>query len=338
MNALFPLQLAVGDKFDVTFGTAADDKTPVTAITKNAESGAYTMTTLTKGVDGNYYIYLGSAKNGYIGPGADKFLNTFGDGKADIRVWDGGMGIGSATDITKKPRDFKESFLAGKTSDELKAGGTFSVDGYNWTVLAVDEYGNRLVMTDKSVTSMGARVGASTGNYPYNSTAWPARAVSFTNTLSSLKPYMQGVNIPSEMIYTASTLVTASDGLTTCTSSKTGATTFVPSASDINAYVYGNSEAAVKNKLYNGTIYGVRSQVKSSGGTIYGLAVFSSGDSFGDSAVGLGAAEPNYYDQYSSSSYAPRMAAWVRFSDADEVALDRGTTQDALDAWKNTGN
>lgn len=319
VTALFPLQLTVGDKFNLTEGAVADGKTPITGYAK-ADNGAYTMTDLVKGVDGNYYLYLGSAKNGYAAPGPDGFLA--GKTTADLHVWDGGMGVGSSTDQYLYPGDFAETFLKGKTSADLAEGKKLTADGYTWTVVEIDAQGNRLLLTDTGVASMGNRMGASRGNYPYASTNWPGRAAAFTNTLTTLKPYAMGVNLPEEQPYLASEIRTASDGLSTCTGSQAGAVAFVPSASDINTYLYANT--SLRGSIYSGSIYGLRSQVKNAAGTtIFGAAVYSRDGTF-NSDVGLGTetggSYPAFYDQYHSTNYYPRMALWVRFSDADQLA------------------
>lgn len=280
--------------------SAAQDNLPVTV---GADSERYLKHAM-PAPDGAVY-YTRAGDDGLLGVAPDETR------------WPGPDGlIGTEDDRENR---WLESFLPNEFSG--KPGATLTADGLAWTVIAADEKGDLLLLTDKGVESMGARTSAQTGNYPYASTVWPGRAATFTDGLTNLKPYAMDAQLPVEGAYTAAELRAAKDGLSVCLETKQNTAAFVPSASDMNVYIYQNTALTPDQKakiLYNGSIYSIRSQVKHTNGiTIYGAAVYSSDVSFDSSLSGLGT-EPGafvcYYDQWhSTAKYYPRMALWVRF-------------------------
>lgn len=277
---------------------------------------------VTTGVDGGRYLpqampnpdgavyYARAGENGLLGVAPDETR------------WPGPDGmIGTADDAARR---WAEDFLPDSFTG--KVGEKFSADGYNWTVLNVDPAGNRLILTDERIESMGARAAETTGYFPYASTGWPARAAAFTATLTNLEPYAMGVNLPQEEAYNlAAELRAALNGLSTCSGSKSGATAFVPSASDVNTYIYA-SPALRASSLYIGATYSTRSQVMNADGTVYNAVVHTKDTTFySSSGTGLGT-DVGDFVCYSARSHTlsdfPRMALWVRFGDAKgEVPL-----------------
>ena len=320
VNSLFPLQLTVGDKFDITGGdtTTGSDNKPVTAAVTGytkADNGAYTMTDLVKGVDGNYYIYLGSDKAGYVGPGADKFLGAVKDGTvADARAWDGGMGIGSATDKAVYPGDFAEPFLAGKSTADLAEGGTFTADGKTWVVLKVDEYGNRLIMSQNHdvFSTFGA-------NNTYTGSTLQNAMKTFTSSkVPTLKPYIQDAGTPVE------TYTTATGAWSTSIPVQEGALSY--------ALATKNSPMAFALSQSEFSAYDVQGKTSNNGKGSWFWTRTPSGDGKAAVFYKTGTAVAEFRENTVGSNNACLPAMWVRFSDADLIATASAAQ---LDAWKS---
>lgn len=301
ISAVFPLQLAVGDRFDLTGGeTVHGETSPITGYTKSTE-GKYTLAGVTVGADGKCYLYLGSERLGYIGPGADGYLGgtAVGGADTDVRTWTGGE-IGGGTDTTQFPGDFSsEPFLKGWLSEELASGRVFTADGFGWVVLDVDEYGNRLIAaTDTNIeTSFNPGLDSN-----YTGSRLETLALAFpTKSAPSLKPYVLPVD------YTQASLTTVG------TAYEGGS--FALSLADYKKY------KAILDANWPKVYYGLRDDNGS--GTV--LSVWHGGTVF----------QTPYVRADKQMPFRPAM--WVRFSDADEVALASGTTQAELDAWKATG-
>ena len=282
--ALFPLDLQVNqenNKFQPTFGNMTEGIVPVTGYTKVTDGGAdnanaYLMPQLTVGRDGNNYIYLGTEKLGYIGPGKDGILADAGT-VADVRVWPSALGIGTPQDIHEPPSDFTEPFLKGKSLDDLAVGGTFDVDGYTWVVLDIDDYGNRLITTTAPAGS------GALGNTFYTGSAGYTAHTNMLNRMTTIKPYAQKVDLPQNYLSSVGT-------------------TYGPIAFPLSKAEYDKYQTTL-DANWTGGIYWLRSN---SANANYGDFVqFNTTTKKGTTS---------YSGVNNSTSWRPAM--WVKFSDA----------------------
>lgn len=308
--ALFPTQLTTGEKFDVTFGTDAQSTT-VTGYAK-AENGAYTFAEPVKGIDGNLYIYLGAgmeesaaAKAGYLAVGGDNYLGNTGD----TRRWAGKFGIGGTDDSTTPPNYFSESFLNGKTADDLAVGKSITVDRVEWWVLDIDEYGNRLLTTKNYVDATAA------DNYASSTIAANLKSY-YDSKMPSLKPYVMDAFTPVETGSYAADRI-EQEAMSHALPTQSNPTAFALSQSEWLTYTPNNHY-----KWYSAST--ARLWSRSPAGTGYSVAI-QFGSSYPDTPIKTA----------NGTSMGTNPSVWVRFSDADELALSKGTTQAQLDAWKN---
>lgn len=222
VNTVFPLQLTEGDWFTFGVNNSETGYTQVIGYTKDSvtaeTTGAVQFETLEQGADGNYYIKLAGKKGGYIGPNDDGFLSAPSGGTtSDKRAWanpETKLPIGSAGangDVFTQPEDFTETFLKGKSSEELSTPGTtFTVNGYEFVVLDADKYGNRFIMS-KAAYSIGK--GSDSKALPdYPQTLWVTNgtANAFADKLSNLKPYIISADLPAqEKVYPEETKISS---------------------------------------------------------------------------------------------------------------------------------
>lgn len=342
VNTVFPLQLTEGGWFTFGVNNSETSYTQVIGYTKDSvtaeTTGAVQFETLEQGADGNYYIKLAGKKNGYIGPNDDGFLSAPSGGTtSDKRAWanpNTGLPIGSVGangDVFTQPEDFTETFLKGKTSEELSAPGTtFTVNGYEFVVLDADQYGNRFIMATAEY-DMGSPIHntAEMPVYAESNCAKNGTANNFLNKVPNLKSCVISADLPDDIIYPdhySSTrfedIQGKSEVVSAAVYSTSGAYRAFPlSVEEYLRFIYEKEDMAgfrmPSNKQHT---LALRSRAYD--GSNIRLAFIHATGSY--AALG---ANGNY------SRYT-RLAMWVRFSDADSIAT---ATADELAAWKAAG-
>ena len=295
--------------------------------------GGYEVTGIKLREDGVAYLALAPVIDGAVDLGSPLYLVSLTrDADASAyrpanpgagpygAVYPGADGIvGTADDITTP--SFTEAFLAGKTSEDLAVGGTFTADGYGWVVLGVDPYGNRLVMTTSTVASMGARATGITAP-AYADSLWPAKAATFAAGLTDLQPSVRAARLPDETAYAAPLAwdgIPAGDGLSTCVNATSGTLAFPLSAGEYVHYILGNE-----------VLSGYRTAADASGAAaLSGLRSRQTGGTEGE-ALTIGT-DGTLSGAQANDDCPPRMALWLRLSDADKLI----TASDAeLQDWK----
>lgn len=223
---------------------------------------------------------------------------------------------GTAEDLAAwKGTSFAESFLAGKSSEDLKVGGSFTADGVEWFVLDVDEYGNRLISTEATICNATAADQYADSDIADRFQKYAQGEYEIGNgaKLVNLKPYVLDAYTPVEA------------GAFSPTRNEPGALS-IPVATKNNPAVFALSQS--EWLTYDPAQY---FKHNASNTALWTRSPAGTGNSVYMTAPPDEASTP--VSTYNAHPICVNPSMWVRFSDADAIAT---APAEDLAAWKWT--